>query len=94
MTTYTLTVKNRLAVIAFIALALGLGATLLVVGFALLAGLAVAGGVLGTGIAIYRRLTGRHRAVLPQTSRNTGLDPALEVFPVPRAVSGRVEDER
>jgi hypothetical protein len=95
MKTYSLTVKNRLAVFLFVALAVGVGATLLVVGFALIAGLVVAGGVLGTGVAIYRRLTGKHRATLPaQGARDLGLDPALEVFPVPQAIPGKADESR
>jgi len=74
---YTVTVRNRAAGIALVVVILGLGAVLLTVGFALLAGLTIAGGVLGTGYAIYRRLRCT-RQTLP-TSRAHGLDPQLEV---------------
>jgi len=80
---YALTVRNRAAGIALAVVVLGLGAVLLTVGFALLASLMIAGGVLGTGYAIYRRLRGA-RQTLP--SRGHGLDPQLEVKPTRAAV--------
>jgi len=76
---YTVTVRNRAAGIALGVVILALGAVLLTVGFALLAGLMIAGGVLGTGYAIYRRLRGT-RQTLP-SSGGHGLDPELEVKP-------------
>lgn len=76
---YTLTVGNRAAGIALGVVILGLGAVLLTVGFALLAGLMIAGGVLGTGYSIYRRLRGTRQTLQP--SRGHGLDPQLEVKP-------------
>ena len=81
---YTVTVRNRAAGIALGVVILGLGAVLLTVGFALLAGLMIAGGVLGTGYAIYRRLRGT-RQTLPPT-RGHGLDPQLEVKPTRASV--------
>ena len=79
---YTVKVENRAAAIALTLAVLGVGAALLVVGFALLAGLAVAGGVIGTGIGIYRRLRGDQGRLPPTAARQpAGLDPALEVFP-------------
>ena len=64
MKVYSLTVRNRFTATLLALAVLGAGAALLVVGFALLAGLAVAGGVLGTGVMIYHRLRGT-RPTLP-----------------------------
>ena len=65
--------------IALAVVILGVGAVVLTVGFALLAGLAIAGGVLGTGYAIYRRLRGTRQTLPPSGAH--GLDPQLEVKP-------------
>ena len=85
---YTLTVKNRLAAVAIAIAILGLGAVFLTVGLALLAGLAVAGGVLGAGYALIRRIRGdRLPQGQPKVGALNGLDPALEVRPAgPTAV--------
>lgn len=83
MKVYSLTVRNRFTATLLALAVLGAGAALLVVGFALLAGLAVAGGVLGTGVMIYNRLRGT-RPTLPGAvggRREMPLDPSLEVFP-------------
>ena len=80
MPVYSVTIRNR-AVAALVGLlVLGAGAALLVLGIALLAGLAVAGGLLGTGILVYRKLRGH--SPLPVARERVGtLDPSLEVFP-------------
>ena len=80
MTAYSLTIRNRVVALVVALLVLGLGAALVVLGFALLASLAVAGGVLATGVAIYRRLAGRGPQPL-EGGRARQLDPSLEVFP-------------
>ena len=80
MPVYSFTIRNR-AVAALVGLlVLGAGAALLVVGIALLAGLAVAGGLLGTGILAYRKLRG-HPSLPDERGRVDVLDPSLEVFP-------------
>lgn len=73
-----------------------LGAALVVVvgvflafGFVLLLGLAAAGLVLGTGVALLRFLTGRPNRDRQVPSRH-GLDPALEVTPSPHTSSEQV----
>jgi hypothetical protein len=83
---YTVTVRNRAAGIALGVVILGVGAVLLTVGFALLAGLMIAGGVLGTGYAIYRRVRGTHQTLPPSRARGSDLDPQLEVKPTRAAV--------
>jgi hypothetical protein len=70
----------------------GVGLLLVFVGFALLAGLTVAGAVLGTGFAAYRWLRGA-RPHLP-SARETGLDPALEVLPRRQAIDAPSEPSR
>lgn len=82
MKVYSLTVRNRFTAMLLALAVLGAGAALLLVGFALIAGLAIVGGVLGTGFAVYNRLRGT-RAPLPRAAgwQSIGLDPALEVFP-------------
>ncbi|MDB4874543.1 MAG: hypothetical protein JWM41_989 [Gemmatimonadetes bacterium] len=74
---YSLTIRNRTALALFTIAVLGLGAVFLTVGLALLLGLVVAGGVLGAGVAAYRRLRGGPRQV-PRANLDE-LDPALEV---------------
>ena len=79
MRTYSLTIKNRLAATAVAVGIVGAGVLIVFVGFALLAGLTLAGAVLGTGFAAYRWLRGVN-AGLPH-ARDVDLDPALEVRP-------------
>jgi len=57
----------------------------LFVGFAVIAVLAAAGAVLGTGAAIYNRLRGRN-ADSRYAIRDPQLDPSLEVFPTRDAI--------
>ena len=72
--------KNRLATTALIAAALAVGAVLIAFGLMLLLGLAAAGVVIGSGVMIYHRLTGRAPAMQRWQERQM-LDPSLEVFP-------------
>lgn len=90
---YSLTVRNKVGAVAFAAVIVGLGIVLLTVGFALLAGLAVAGGVLGAGFGIYNRLRG-HKQALPDGDRRnqSGLDPALEVRPIEASVIRQIKN--
>jgi hypothetical protein len=93
MKVYSLTLRNRFVATLFVLGMIGLGAALLFVGFAVLATLAAAGAVLGTGAAIYNRLRGRSvdsRHVI----RGTELDPSLEVFPTRRAIPDATETRR
>ena len=77
-----LTVKNRVAAILVAVLVLALGVTFLTVGLALLAGLAVTGAVIGTGVGIYRRLRGTPDVQSSQRlTSDAALDPSLEVQP-------------
>lgn len=92
MKIYSLTIRNRAAALALTLAVLGAGAALLVVGLALLAALAVAGGVLGAGILAYRALRGERTPPVRSSPRAAGqLDPALEVFP-DQAAATRVRD--
>lgn len=97
---YSLTIRNRAAGALLGVAILGLGAVFLTVGLALLLGLVVAGGVLGAGVAIYRRLHGgrgplqvRLDGLRAGSARSeSGLDPSLEIKP-PRAAIVRPRDE-
>ena len=84
MPVYTLSTKNRVVGLLAALVVLGAGAALLILGLVLLAGLAVAGGVLGTGVLAYRALRGRRAVPIGGQSSAAELDPALEVFPEPR----------
>ena len=91
---YALTIRNRaIAVVLAIAI-LGLGAAFFTVGLVLLAGLAVAGGVLGAGYAAIQRLRGVRS---PRGGRSVAqayvLDPALEVRPVQRPIASGSNDD-
>ncbi len=97
----TFTVRNRAAATGLGVVALGLGAALLMVGFALLATLAVAGGVLGVGVAASRWLRGGGRS-LPRgesldragAELDPSLDPSLEVrSAVPPVIRRRSETD-
>ena len=80
MRVYSLTLRNRFAATLFVLGMIGLGAAMLFVGFAVIAMLAAAGAILGTGAAIYNRLRGR-TADPRYAIRDPQLDPSLEVFP-------------
>ena len=82
---YSLTVRNRATGAVLAVAILGLGAVFLTVGFALLLALVVAGGALGAGVSLYRRLRGGSSASriklgkMGAPARAAGLDPALEI---------------
>ena len=81
MPVYTFGTRNRFVAVLAALVVLGAGAALLMLGLALLAGVAIAGGVIGSAVIAYRFLTGKRGAALggPQVRRT--LDPGLEVFP-------------
>ena len=90
---YTLTIQNRVAAIVVAVAILGLGAVFLTVGLALLAGLAVTGGILGAGYALVRRIRGdRLSGHQPRVGAINGLDPALEVRPAAPTTIGVIEN--
>lgn len=86
MPVYTFSTKNRPATLLVTLLVLGAGVALLLLGIALLAGIAIVGGVLGSGLLVYRALRGQRGAPLPRHDAEAGLDPALEVFADPLAI--------
>jgi len=81
MPVYTFSTKNRVVATLAALVVLGAGAALLLVGFALLAGVAVAGGVLGAGVLAVRALRGERRDPLHPPYHGRAMDPSLEVFP-------------
>ena len=94
----TTTVRGRLQTYALVAAALAAGALLIAFGLIVLAGLAVTGTIVGGGIALYHRVTGRWPKfmrvrvsmgpIAGSGSRRTGLhglDPSQEVFADHRA---------
>ena len=84
---YTLTIRNRAAAIGFAVVVLGVGAVFLTLGLALLAGLAVAGGVLGAGYGLIRRLRGDSGGTVQAIDGyRKDLDPMLEVQPTRPAI--------
>lgn len=84
MQVYTFSTKNRLVAALAALVVLGAGAALLLVGLALLAGLAVAGGIIGSGVIAYRALRGKPPT--PIRGSSSPLDPSLEVFPDSRRI--------
>lgn len=90
---YSLTIQNRAAAIVFAIAILGLGAVFLTVGLALLAGLAVAGGILGAGYTLVHRLRGGRPGIGQPTAGQAGLDPALEVHPIRPVIVARSESQ-
>jgi hypothetical protein len=96
MPVYTFNTRNRLVAVLATLGVLGAGAALLLVGLALLASLAVAGGVLGAGILAYRAIRGQRPSPLAGSTPRRGLDPALEIFPESRPIDapGPNEDSR
>lgn len=87
MQVYTFSTKNRVVALLATLVILGAGAALLLLGLALLAGVAIVGGTLGTGLIAYRMLRGEKRAPLSHGSARTGLDPSLEVFTDQRVIA-------
>lgn len=86
MQVYTFSTKNKVVALLAGLVVLGAGAALLLLGLALLAGVAVVGSVLGVGIVAYRALRGRPAVPLQRSPSASGLDPSLEVFADPRAI--------
>lgn len=76
---YSLTTRNRFGAALLAAGLIAAGGALLVLGVTVLLSLAVVGGVVGAGLALYRRISGSPPARLRDT--RAGLDPADEVFP-------------
>lgn len=74
---------SRARTIALVTVALAVGAFLLAFALMFLLALAAAGTVIGAGMMLYRRLTGRgrHEIGRGQSSDDVVLDPSLEVFP-------------
>jgi hypothetical protein len=93
MRAYSLTLRNRFVATLFVLGLIGLGAAVLFVGFAVLATLAAAGAVVGTGAAIYNRLRGRN-ADPRHVIGNAQLDPALQVFPTQHAITETTDASR
>jgi hypothetical protein len=91
---YTLTIKNRIAAILIAIAILGLGAIFFTVGLALLAGLAVAGGAIGAGYGLLRRIRGGGASdfrSIPVVRDE--LNPDLEVQPIRPAIVGPAEND-
>ena len=86
MPVYTFTTRNRGASLLVGLLVLGAGVALLMLGIALLAGVAIVGGAWGMGVIAYRALRGKRHAPLEPPPQATDLDPSLEVFAPPRAI--------
>jgi hypothetical protein len=81
MPVYTFGTRNRFVAVLAALVVLGAGAALLMLGLALLAGVAIAGGVIGSAVIAYRFLTGRGGGALGAPRAHRPLDPGLEVFP-------------
>ena len=86
MQVYTFSTKNRIVGLLAALVVLGAGAALMVLGLALLAGVAIAGGVLGAGVLAYRALRGQPSPSIRGPRASGDLDPSLEVFAEPRRV--------
>ena len=78
---YGINVRSRPAAIALAAVALSVGAVFVAFGIVLLLGVAAVGTAIGTGVLLYRALTGRSVDRLRRSEPPSGLDPSLEVFP-------------
>jgi hypothetical protein len=87
MQVYTFSTKNRFVALLAALVVVGAGAALLLVGLALLAGVAVVGGALGTGLLAYRALRGRKASTLKGSPAWSTLDPSLEVFAEQRRIA-------
>ena len=85
--------RSRAGAIAFAIAVLAIGGVFIVFGLVLLLALAAAGTVLGAGILLYRRLTGRLprflRTAAPPPSRSRSAEMGLEVFPDDTVESSR-----
>ena len=83
MKVYTFSTRNRGIGLLAGLLLLGAGTAFLLLGVALLAGIAIVGGVLGTGVMAYRMLRGRPVTTFQPPPSAPRLDPSLEVFADP-----------
>ena len=83
----TFRTKNRVVATLTALVVLGAGAAVLLFGLALLAGVAIVGGVLGAGVLAVRALRGEGRVPLRGSSTTSTLDPSLEVFPEPSRIA-------
>ncbi|HJU65390.1 MAG TPA: hypothetical protein VJ596_06915 [Gemmatimonadaceae bacterium] len=82
MKVYSFTTRNPIVILVAGLGVAAVGATLVVVGLALLGGVVVVGGALGAAALAYRRLRGkRGELTAPVQRRRPVLDPELEVFP-------------
>lgn len=80
--TVHLSTTSRAGAIALAVAAVAVGGVFLLFGLALLVSLAAVGALLGAGLVLYRRLTGRlPRFLRVGTQPADSLDPRLEVFP-------------
>ena len=93
MPTYTFSTKNRGVPIVVSFLVVGAGLALLLLGLALLAGIAIVGGVLGAGVLLYRTIRGQRPTPLRGSPQTSELDPSLEVFPEPNDERRRLDAE-
>ncbi len=87
---------NQAQAIALAVVALTAGALLLAFGLLLLAAVAAAGTLVGGGVVLYHRITGRwpkflhvtsYRGTMPLGTRDPVLDPTQEVFAPPSSAS-------
>ena len=76
-----LNVANRPGAVALAIAAVAVGGVFLVVGLTLLLSLVALGAVVGTGLVLYHKLTGRLPGRRHQEARPDSLDPRREVFP-------------
>ncbi|HSJ63365.1 MAG TPA: hypothetical protein VK922_05585 [Gemmatimonadaceae bacterium] len=80
-----ITTRSRAGAVALAIAFVALGGIFVAFGLVLLVILAAAGTLIGAGVMVYHRLTGRWpRAVRPADAPQGTLDPSLEVFPGPR----------
>lgn len=78
---FQITTRNRFGAIALAIAVIALGGVFVIFGLVLLAGLAVVGTVVGAGLMLYRRLTGRWPGNLSRGGASrSALDPSREVF--------------
>jgi hypothetical protein len=78
-----LNITNRPGAIALAIAAVAIGGVFLVVGLTLLLSLVALGAVVGTGLVLYHKLTGRLPGRAPARAEPDALDPRREVFPAP-----------
>lgn len=87
--------SNRASAIALGIAAVALGGVFLVFGLMLLLALAAVGTLVGAGLVLYHRLTGRlPRFLRSKSSPARSLHPELEVFAAEPRVSGKLSTEQ